>query len=136
MFRRHISLALGGKKDAGTWDDGHPFDLELTRIPPNAINWPHHAHSTQWELFVILSGCGEVRTTVGKFEIGAGDCFVHPPGEPHQIHNTGTEDLIFYVVADNPASDIISYPDSNKWFIKPQRKAFEMTEVDYYKGEE
>jgi uncharacterized cupin superfamily protein len=136
LFRRHISLALGAKKDIGEWGGGHPFDLELTRIPPGAINWPYHGHSAQWELFVILNGHGKTRTPEGEFEIGTGDCFIHPPGKPHQIRNTGTEDLLFYVIADNAPADIIEYPDSKKWFIKPQRKTFEMSEVDYYKGEE
>ena len=136
IFRRHISLAMGGKKDTGTWGGGHPFDLELTRIPPGATNWPHHAHSAQWELYIILSGCGRVRTPEGWQNIGPGDSFIHPPGEPHQIHNNGTEDLLYYVVADNPQADIGTYPDSGKWFAKPQRKTFEIVEVNYYKGEE
>lgn len=136
LFRRHISLALGGKKDTGPWGGGHPFDLELTRMPPGATNWPYHAHAAQWELYVILSGQGQVRTPEGHSDFGPGDCFIVPPGEPHQLCNTGTEDLLFYLVADNSPADITHYPDSGKWNIKPQRKIFKMTEVDYYKGEE
>jgi uncharacterized cupin superfamily protein len=136
LFRRHISLALGGKKDIGDWGGGHPFDLELTRVPPGKTNWPYHGHSAQWELYVVLSGHGITRTQEGEMKIGPGDCFMHPPGEPHQIHNSGAEDLVYYIIANNPQCDVSSYPDSGKWFIKPQRKAFEMTEVDYYKGEE
>jgi uncharacterized cupin superfamily protein len=136
LFRRFLSVALGGKRDLDTWGGGHPFELELTRIPPGKTNWPYHAHSAQWELYVVLSGHGQTRTPEGKSEIGPGDCFLCSPGEPHQIHNSGTEDLVYYVIADNPQADITNYPDSGKWSIKPQRKSFEMTEVDYYKGEE
>jgi uncharacterized cupin superfamily protein len=53
-----------------------------------------------------------------------------------QIRNTGAEELVCYVTADNPQADIGEYPDSGKWFIEPQRKAFEMTAVDYYMREE
>ena len=28
------------------------------------------------------------------------------------------------------------YPDSDKWFVKAQRKFFRMQEVDYYEGED
>ena len=136
LFRRHISLAMGAKKDTGTWGGGHPFDLELTRLPPGKTNWPYHAHAAQWEMYIVLSGRGQLRTSEGKSEIVPGDCFIHPPGEPHQIHNTGTEDLVYYVIADNPRCDTGNYPDTGKWFAKPQRKCFEITEVDYYKGEE
>lgn len=136
IFRRHVSLALGGKKDTGTWGGGHPFDLELTRIPPGKTNWPYHAHSSQWEMYIVLSGRGQLRTAEGKSDIGPGDCFIHPPGDAHQIINNGTEDLTYYIITDNPQSDIGNYPDSNKWFVKPQRKVFEITEVDYFKSEE
>ena len=47
LFRRHISLAMGGKKDTGEWGGGHPFDLEMTRLPPGKTNWPYHAHASQ-----------------------------------------------------------------------------------------
>lgn len=142
LFRRHISLALGGKKDIGTWGGGHPFDLELTRIPPGATNWPYHAHAVQWELYVVLSGRGLARTPEGEVEIASGDCFICPPGEPHQIRNPGAEDLVYYVIADNPPVDVSQYPDSAKVSLKQgingkfQRNIFEMNEVDYYKGEE
>ena len=33
MFRKLISLALGGLKDVGVFGGGHPFDLELVRVP-------------------------------------------------------------------------------------------------------
>jgi uncharacterized cupin superfamily protein len=136
LFRRHISLVIGGSKDTGVWGGGHPFDLELARIPPGKTNWPYHSHSAQWELYIVLKGRGIARAPEGEVEIGPGDSFIHPPGEPHQIRNTGAEDLLYYVIADNPQSDVSTYPDSGKWNIKPQRKTFEMTEVDYYKGEE
>ena len=64
------------------------------------------------------------------------DYLVFPPGEAHQIINNGSEDLIYIVIADQPQADVIRYPDSGKWLVKPQRKCFEMTETDYFKGEE
>ena len=50
--------------------------------------------------------------------------------------SAGSDDLLYYVVADNPPADIINYPDSNKWVVKPHRKGFIMQETDYYAGEE
>jgi uncharacterized cupin superfamily protein len=136
VFRRHLSRALGGVKDTGPAGGGHPFDVELTRIPPGATNWPFHSHAAQWELFIVLEGQGEVRLDSGTVAITAGDTFVHPPGEAHNITNTGGTDLALYIVADNPAADAIHYPDSNKWFLKPAGKSFRMDEVDYYDAEE
>jgi len=136
LARRSLSIAAGGQKDIGTWGGGHPFDLEIHRIPPGKINFPLHEHSAQWEAYYILSGSGKVRTPKGKETIKAGDYLVFPPGEAHQLINPGFEDLTYLVIADQPQADVIHYPDSGKWMTKPQRKVFEMAEVDYFKGEE
>ncbi len=136
IFRRHISEALGAPRDAGVGAGGHPFEVELSRVPPGAINCPFHAHAAQWELYLILSGSGELRAADTVSAVTAGDTFVCSPGEPHQLKNTGSEDLLYYVIADNPPADVVYYPDSKKWFVKPQRKCFTMQEADYYANEE
>ena len=136
IFRRHISHALGAPRDAGVTGGGHPFDVELSRLPPGATNFPYHAHAAQWELYLIVSGTGDLRTGGAVMVIRAGDTFVCSPGEPHQIMNSGSEDLLYYVVADNPPADIIHYPDSEKWLVKPQHKCFTARDADYYADEE
>jgi len=136
ILRRNLSLAAGGVKDVGTWGGGHPFDFEIQRIPAGKINFPLHEHFAQWEAYYILSGSGQVRTPKGKEAIKAGDYLVFRPGEAHQLINTGSEDLTFFVIADQPQADVIHYPDSGKWQTKPQKKVYEMQEVDYFKGEE
>lgn len=136
ILRRSLSQATGGVKDVGTWSGGHPFDLEIQRIPPGKINFPYHEHAAQWEAYYILSGSGQVRVSKGKEAVKAGDYLVFPPGEAHQLINTGAEDLTFFVIADQPQADVIHYPDSGKWLTKPQKKTFEMQEVEYFKGEE
>lgn len=52
LFRRHISEALGAPREAGIAGGGHPFDVELARLPPGATNFPFHAHAAQWEEFI------------------------------------------------------------------------------------
>ena len=136
LFRRHISEALGAPRDIGAAGGAHPFEVELTKLPPGATNFPFHAHAAQWEFYIIISGSGQVRAGDSVTAVIAGDSFVCPPGEPHQLKNTGAADLLYYVIADNPPADVITYPDSNKWFVKPQRKSFTMQEVDYYTDEE
>ena len=42
-----------------------------------------------------------VRDKDGTTPIEDGDAFIFKPGEPHQITNDTTEDMILYVVADN-----------------------------------
>lgn len=135
-FCRNITLELNGGVRAGTWGGGHPFDLQIRRIPPGAAVCPFHSHLGQWEMFVVQSGTGTVRTGAETHPIRTGDVFVHPPGVPHQLINSSTADLVVLIVADNPPLDACFYPDSNKWALRPPGKVFRMTETDYFDGEE
>ena len=132
LFRRHLSVALGGNRDLGTWAGGHPFDLEMTRLPAGAANFPLHQHSAQWEMYVFTRGSGEMTDGVEKIEVHADDVVLCPPEQPHQIINTGAENLVYYVIADQHPADVTFYPGTGKWGIKPQRKCFELKEVDYF----
>lgn len=135
-FCRNISIALGGLRNTGTWGGGHPFDLQVRRIPPGAAVCPYHLHLGQWELFLVRSGSGTVRTPEGRTAVETGDVFFHPPGGPHQLINSGPTDLEVLIIADNPPVDGCHYPDSNKWSLRPPGKLFRMTETDYFDGED
>ena len=137
LQRKSISEALGGIKDVGTWGGGHPFDVEQVRIAPGAANFPYHVHAALWEMYLFLSGTGEVRGPDSTAAVTAGDSIIFKPGEAHQIRNTGESDLIYYVIADHARADVIKYPDTpGKWAVKPDPKCFIMTEVSYYEPED
>ncbi len=131
-----LSEAVGAKRNTPTGLGGHPFDLELGRVPPGFSCYPFHSHAMQWEFYIFLSGSGTVRTIAGLTPVTAGDVVLHPPGEAHQFTNTGTEDLLYYLIADNPPLDVWHYPDSNKWGISSPRKIFRATDAPYWDGEE
>jgi uncharacterized cupin superfamily protein len=135
-FCRNVSLALGGLRNAGPWAGGHPFDLQVRRIPPGAAVCPFHSHLAQWELFVVQAGTGNVRAGAESHAVGPGDVFVHPPGEAHQLINVGPTDLEVFIIADNPPLDACHYPDSNKWGLRPPGKYFRMVEAGYFDDEE
>ena len=85
----------------------------------------------------MLSGNGSARHKDGSTPIEPGDAFIFKPGEPHQIINDGTEDLVIYVVADNPIGEAWFYPDSNKWGVPiPERRILRSDKLDYFDGEE
>ena len=114
---QHISQALAGVNGIGSSGLAQPFEVDLVRVPAGAINWPYHSHSAKWELYLFLSGRGQIRTPGGQADVREGDCVVHPPGEAHQITNTGATDLVYYIVSDNPLSDLRHFPDTNKWLF-------------------
>ncbi len=134
---KEISEALGRKPLSTDLNERHPFDVEICRIPPGKIAYPYHSHSAQWEFYHVISGTGLVRHTEGTTEIGLGDAFIFPPGQPHQLINNGLQDLVVYVVADNPIGESCHYPDSGKWLVRsPERRLIRSDALDYFDGEE
>jgi uncharacterized cupin superfamily protein len=134
---REVSEELGRKPRSMDLMERHPFDVEIQRIPPGKTAYPYHSHSAQWEFYHVISGRGIVRHKDGTTVIEPGDAFIFKPGEPHQLSNNGTEDLILYVVADNPLGEACHYPDSGKWSVPlPERRMVRSDALDYYDGEE
>ena len=135
-----IAEALG--RDPRSFDLAKrwPFDLEWNRVPPGKPNFPFHSHSAQWELYLVISGKGTVRHKDGATEVVQGDAFIFGPDEPHQITNTGKDDLIYYVIADNPIGESGYYPDSGKWKVNKtsaaDRVVIKSHGMNYFDGEE
>src|SRR6266852_7295899 len=125
-FMKSISVALGRDPESLDLAKRHPFDLALVSIPKGKSNCPYHSHSTESELYLVVSGRGSIRDKHGSTIVTAGDAFFFQPGEPHQVTNAGDEDFVYYVIADNPRSggkggDSCFYPDSGKWAVVNER---------------
>ena len=134
---KQISEALGRKPRSTDLNERHPFDVEICRIPPGGTPYPHHSHSAQWEFYHVISGKGIVRHEGGTTSIETGDAFIFKPGEAHQLSNDGSQDLVLYVVADNPTGESCYYPDSGKWMVRsPDRRIIRSENLDYFDGEE
>ena len=134
---KQISEELGRKPHSMDLLERHPFDVEIVRIPPGKSPYPYHSHSAQWEFYHVISGRGAVRHKDGTTHVEPGDAFIFRPGEPHQLINDGADDLILYVVADNPIGESCHYPDTGKWLVRsPERRILRSEGVEYYDGEE
>src|SRR6266851_2317600 len=132
-FGKSVSSALGRKETSTDLQDRHPFDLEILRIAPGQTPYPYHLHSAQWEFYHVISGKGLARHQDGTTHIEPGDAFIFPPGQPHQLSNNGSEDLVLYVVADNPIGESSYYPDSKKWGVRsPERRILRSEPLDYF----
>jgi uncharacterized cupin superfamily protein len=134
---KEVSEALGRKPHSMDLRERHPFDVEICRIPPGKSAYPYHSHSAQWEFYHVISGKGTVRHQDGTTLIEAGDAFIFQPGEPHQLASDPSQELVVYVVADNPIGESGYYPDSKKWIVRsPERRLIRSEPLDYYDGEE
>ena len=134
---KEISIALGRNRASTDLTQRHPFDVEITRIAPGTIPYPYHAHSAQWEFYYVLSGKGVARHKDGTTVIESGDAFIFQPEEAHTFLNDGSEDLVMFIVADNPIGESSYYPDSKKWLVRsPERHLMRGESLDYFDGEE
>jgi uncharacterized cupin superfamily protein len=134
---REVSIALGRDPGSANPKDRHPFDVEILRIPAGCTPYPYHSHAAQWEFYHVISGRGLIRHEGGKTAVEAGDAFIFPPDEPHQFVNDSPDDLVVYVVADNPVGESCYYPDSKKWLVRsPARRLLRGEALDYFDGEE
>jgi len=134
---REISVALGRKPLSTDLRERHPFDVEIVRIPPGKTPYPFHLHRAQWEFYHVISAHGIVRHQDGNATIEPGDAFIFEPGQPHQLFNDGSEDLLIFVVADNPIGESCYYPDTKKWLVRsPERRLIRSEPLEYYEGEE
>ena len=134
---KEISEALGWDAQSAKAKHRHPFAVEILRISPGQTPYPYHSHSAQWEFYHVISGQGLARDESGKTRIETGDAFIFAPGEPHQLINDSSGDLVLYVIADNPIGESGYYPDSQKWIVRsPERRLLGGNPLDYFEGEE
>lgn len=121
---KEISVALGRQPQSTDLKERHPCGV---------------GGRAQWEFYHVMSGAGLVRHQEGTTPIEAGDAFLFEPGQPHQLINDGSSDLVLYVVADNPIGESAHYPDTGKWLVRsPEHRVLrsDAQDHDYYDGEE
>ena len=119
--------------------------LSLWEVPPGQAAYPYHAHLTEEELVIVLSGTPSLRTVDGWRDLEQGEVVSFPRGEQgaHQIVNRTEETIRFLAFSTTGEPDVVLQPDSGKigaferrpeggglraWFRRGD-------EVGYYEGE-
>jgi len=101
--------------------EGNQTVVAFYILPPGKSNYPMHYHTTNEEVFYIISGNGVLEALDAKHPISAGDIIVCPIGKAgaHKITNTSeTENMIYLDVDTNNTPDIAFYIDSGKLGIR------------------
>jgi uncharacterized cupin superfamily protein len=117
-------------------------------VPPGKRAFPFHRHHVLDELFYVVSGAGEFRFGDETLALRAGDIVGAPAGsKPHQIINTGSEDLRYLGISSMSSVDVVDYPDSKKLAVGAGIKNADfrtatyvgigrLAPADYYDGED
>lgn len=107
-------------------------------VAPGARSAPHHVHSAEEELFVVLSGAGQVRLGEELVDVRAGSVVARPPGTgiAHQFIAGDDEPLVLLAYGTREPTDTVYYPDSRKVSLRGLGVRFRVGEqVDYWDGE-
>jgi uncharacterized cupin superfamily protein len=135
-----VAAALGARK----------LGYNVTEVPPGKKSFPYHFHYANEEMFLILSGQGELRWPGGTRPVKPMDLVACPPGADgaHQFINNGNEPLRYLAVSTVEDPEVVDYPDSGKYGAVAGRPiggmradakfgviAFKKDGVDYWAGE-
>ena len=122
--------------------------ISYNEVPAGKSSCPYHNHHVEDELFIVLEGEGTYRFGAESYPIKAGDVLGAPAGGrdvAHQIINTGATTLRYYGVSTKAQSEVVEYPDSNKFAAfsraKDGKKPFDQigragASLDYWDGED
>jgi uncharacterized cupin superfamily protein len=101
---RH-TRSLGDAVGLGT------IGVHLVRLKPGMTSSVYHFHHHDEEWLYVLSGRGVTEIGDEKFDVGPGDFMGFVAGSlPHNMTNTGTEDLTYLVGGNRLPFDICDYP--------------------------
>ena len=66
--------------------------LAEARLAPGGATQEHYHVQTE-EIYYIIHGEGRMRIGAEERDVAVGDAIAIPPGRPHKIWNTGSDDL-------------------------------------------
>jgi len=115
------------------------FACQIRSLEKGKYSYPYHFHHNADELFVILSGTGELRTPEGIRPISQGDIALFEKGSSgaHQLHNPHEQKLVYLDLRSVNKVDVCEYPDTGKVNFLPEREIFyKGREADYFEKEE
>ncbi len=117
-------------KSAGLKD----FALNIRTLEPCQYSCPYHFHYNAEEMFIIVSGTGELRIPEGIKIVKEGDIILFEKGESgaHQLYNSSELPLTYMDFKTNKDLDICEYPDSGKVNILPKGEIFAKGEPKEY----
>lgn len=93
--------------------------LHIVRIEPGRDSTTHHSHEADEEFIYILSGSGTAQIEDEIFAVSAGDFMAFPaPGPAHSLHNSGEEDLVYFVGGERQIPDVVHYPEKQISMVK------------------
>jgi len=77
------------------------FSLAYAELEPGKSSLPHRLEGSA-EVYIVLSGAGEVHIDEDIFRVEAGDTVYIPAGAEQYVKSVGKESLCFYCLVSPP----------------------------------
>lgn len=104
--------------------------VHLVRVEPGHDSTQFHHHHCDEEFVYILSGSGLAEIGDQLQRVEAGDFMAFPQHSPaHNLHNDGTEDLVYLMGGTRETVDVCDYPKINRRMFRLQGRR-EYVELD------
>jgi len=134
--RRSTTAASGTRRDLGRAAGSTRSGLVHVTVAPLARSAPHHCHSVEEELFVVLDGDGFVMLGDERHPLRAGSIVARPPatGIAHTFE-AGEDGLMLLAYGTRDPSDMCWYPDSSKVSFCGLKVIARIQALDYWDGE-
>jgi uncharacterized cupin superfamily protein len=110
------SVFGGSRQRVGAHIGAQKLGYSFFTVPPGKTAFPYHTHTGNEEMIYILAGSGILRFGKEEIVVHSGTVIACKPGGeyPHQLINTGDQEISYLVVSTMDYPDISEYPDSNK----------------------
>ena len=72
--------------------------VDLVVVPPGAEIGLHTHSVDSREVYIVLSGTGEMRLGPETIEVGEGSVLANEPGGQHSLRNIGADDILMVVI--------------------------------------
>ena len=110
------SVFSGSRQRVGAHIGAQKLGYSFFNVLPGKTAFPYHTHTGNEEMIYILAGSGILRFGKEEIAVHSGAVIACPPGGeyPHQLINSGDQELKYLVVSTMAYPDISEYPDSNK----------------------
>jgi len=128
------------KYEVNSPNEGNQTVVAFYTLPPGKSAYPFHYHTSNEEVFYIISGSGILETSDENIPVRPGCVMVFPVGKTgaHKLTNTGDTDLVYLDYDVMHDVDVAFYPDSGKigvWGMGINQVYRTEDQVGYYEGE-
>ncbi|MDA7915698.1 hypothetical protein N9B94_00515 [Verrucomicrobia bacterium] len=118
-----------------TW--GHPFEVDILRIPSDKKSYPYHSHRAQWEYFHVIPEFSQVSPEGKLGDMERGNAFPFKIGDAYRIiYNSDLNLPLMPMLTIQLERDVTIQIVARDRCVRPANQLIRSEKMDHYNGEE